>query len=147
MGRGLAIAATLLAGALVAAQPPANAQLSNHIGSLGAAFVSLVISTLIVGALLLISGSYSELSGIGGMQWQHTLGGIAGAAIVAVSLVTVKELGAGGVAAAAICTQLIFSVVLDRVGAFDLEQLGLTPLRVLGMVLLIAGTAAITSGR
>jgi hypothetical protein len=30
--------------------------------------VSLVISTFIVGALLLVTGSYSELSGIGGMQ-------------------------------------------------------------------------------
>jgi transporter family-2 protein len=146
MGRGLAIVATLIAGALIAAQPPANAQLSNHVGSLGAAFVSLIISTLIVGVLLIVTGSYSELDGIGGMQWQNTIGGIAGAAIVAVSIVTVKELGAGGVAAATVCTQLIFSVVLDRVGAFDLETIGLTPLRVIGIVLLIAGTAAITSG-
>ncbi|HEX6715051.1 MAG TPA: DMT family transporter [Thermoleophilaceae bacterium] len=144
--RALAIAATLLAGALVAAQPPANAQLSNHVGTLGAAFVSLVLSTLIVGALLVATGSYSELRGIGGFQPEHALGGIAGAAIVAVSLVTVKKLGAGGVAAATVCTQLIFSVVLDRLGAFDLEKIGLTPLRVFGIVLLIAGTVAVTSG-
>jgi transporter family-2 protein len=146
MERGFAIVATLVAGALVAAQPPANAQLSNHVGSLGAAFVSLVLSTLIVGVLLLVTGSYSELRGIGGMQPQHALGGIAGAAIVAVSLVTVKELGAGGVAAATVCTQLIFSVVLDRLGVFDLEQIGLSSTRVLGIVLLIAGTFAVTSG-
>lgn len=146
MERALAIIATLLAGALVAAQPPANAQLSNHVGALGAAFVSLVISTLIVGALLLATGSYSDLGGIGGMQPQHLLGGIAGAAIVAVSIIAVKELGAGGVAAATVCTQLVFSVVLDRLGLFDLEEVGLTPLRVLGIVLLIAGTVAVTSG-
>jgi transporter family-2 protein len=145
MGRGLAIVATMLAGALVAAQPPANAQLSNHVGSLGAAFLSLALSTLIVGVLLVATGSYSELSGIGGVRPEHALGGIAGAAIVAVSLVTVKKLGAGGVAAAAICTQLIFSVILDRAGAFDLEKIGLTPVRVLGIVLLIAGTVAVTS--
>jgi bacterial/archaeal transporter family-2 protein len=145
MGRGLAIVLTLLAGALVAAQPPANAQLSNHVGALGAAFVSLVISTLIVGVLLLVTGSYSELSGIGGMQPQHVLGGIAGAAIVAVSLVAVKELGAGGVAAAAVCTQLAFSAVLDRLGLFDLDQVGLTPIRLIGIALLIAGTIAVTS--
>lgn len=145
MERALAIAATLLAGALVAAQPPANAQLSNHVGSLGAAFVSLVLSTLIVGAVLLATGSYSELSGIGAMRPEHALGGIAGAAIVAVSLVTVKKLGAGGVAAATICTQLIISVVLDRMGAFDLKEIGLSPIRVLGIVLLIAGTVAVTA--
>lgn len=146
MERAVAIAATLFAGALVAVQPPANAQLSNHVGTLGAAFLSLVLSTLIVGALLLVSGSYSELRGIGGVQPEHALGGIAGAVIVAVSLVTVKELGAGGVAAATVCTQLIFSVVLDRLGAFDLKTIGLTPVRVLGIILLIAGTFAVTSG-
>ena len=146
MERAVAIVATLLAGALVAAQPPANAQLSSHVGVLGAAFLSLVLSTLIVGALLLATGSFSELGGIDGARPEHALGGIAGAAIVAVSLVTVKTLGAGGVAAATICTQLIFSVVLDRMGAFDLETVGLTPMRVVGIVLLIAGTVAITSG-
>lgn len=145
MGRGLAILLTAIAGALVAAQPPANAQLGTQVGSLGAAFISLVVSTLIVGALLLVTGSYSDLSGIGGMRPQHLVGGIAGAAIVAISLVTVKQLGAGGVAAAAVCTQLVFSVVLDRLGAFDLEVVGLTPMRVLGIVLLIAGTLAVTS--
>ena len=144
--RNLAIVATLIVGALIAAQPPANAQLSNHVGELGAAFVSLVISTLIVGVLLLVTGSVSDLGGIGGMRPVHALGGIGGAAIVAVSLVTVKQLGAGGVAAATICTQLIFSVVLDRLGAFDLSKIGLTPLRVIGIVLLIAGTFAVTSG-
>jgi transporter family-2 protein len=145
MGRGLAIVATLLAGALVAAQPPANAQLSDHVGALGATFVSLVISTLIVGALLVATGSYSDLGGIGGMRPQHLLGGIAGAAIVAVSVVAVKELGAGGVAAAAVCTQLVFSVVLDRLGLFDLDRIGLTPIRLIGILLLIAGTVAVTS--
>jgi transporter family-2 protein len=146
MGRGFAIVATLLAGALVAAQPPANAQLSTHVGSLGAAFVSLVLSTLIVGVLLLATGSYSELGGIGSMRPEHAVGGIAGAAIVAVSLVTVKKLGAGGVAAATVCSQLVVSVVLDRFGVFDLEKIGLTPIRAVGIALLIAGTFAITSG-
>lgn len=146
MDRWLAIVATLIAGALVAAQPPANAQLSDHVGALGATFVSLAISTVIVGVLLLATGDYAGLGGIGGMRPAQALGGIAGAAIVGVSIVAVKKLGAGGVAAATICTQLIFSVLLDRIGAFDLEKVGLTPLRVIGIVLLIAGTVAVTSG-
>lgn len=145
MDRWLAIVATLAAGALVAAQPPANAQLSNHVGALGATFVSLIISTLIIGVLLLATGDYADLGGIGAMRPEHVLGGIAGAAIVGVSIVAVKKLGAGGVAAATVCTQLIFSVVLDRTGAFDLDKVGLTPLRVIGIVLLIAGTVAVTS--
>jgi hypothetical protein len=36
--------------------------------------------------------------------------------------------------------------VLDRLGVLDLEKIGLTPIRVIGIVLLIAGTVAVTSG-
>lgn len=147
MDRVAAILLTLAAGALVAFQPPSNSQLSHHVGALGATFVSLLISLTIIAALLLITGSVSDLGGIGGFQPQHALGGIAGAAIVAISLVTVKKLGASGVVAATICTQLIVSVILDRAGVLGLERYYVTPIRVIGIVLLIAGTAAVTSGR
>ena len=147
MDRVAAIFATLGAGALVAFQPPANSQLSQHVGALGATLVSLLISTAIVLVLLVASGGVSDLGGIGGFRPQHALGGIAGAAIVAVSLVTVRKLGASGVVAATICTQLVVSVALDRAGVLGLAPHGLTPVRVLGIVLLVAGTAAVTSGR
>jgi uncharacterized membrane protein YdcZ (DUF606 family) len=44
------------------------------------------------------------------------------------------------VTGATIAGQLAMSVFLDRVGAFGLEQRGLTPLRVLGVALLAVGT-------
>ena len=52
MDRGPALAVTLVVGALVAFQPPANAQLARLVGDLGAAFTSLLFSTAIVGVLL-----------------------------------------------------------------------------------------------
>jgi transporter family-2 protein len=145
MARGLAIVVTLAAGALVAFQPPANALLARKVGDLGAAFTSLLLSTAIVGVLMVVAGQAGQLQGLGGFKPEHLLGGVAGAAIVLVSLITVRSLGVGGVAAVLVSTQLIFSALIDRLGWLDVEKVGLTAPRLLGVGLLIAGTALITS--
>ena len=140
MDRTLALIITLLTGALVAAQPPVNALIARHVTDLGAAFVSLAFSTLIVGALLLAVGDPSALLQVGQLQPVHALAGIAGAAIVVVSLVAVRELGAGGVTAALIATQLSVSVLLDRLGLFGLHEHPVTARSILGVALLFGGT-------
>lgn len=145
MERLLALAATLAVGGLVAFQPPVNAMLARHVGDLGAAFTSLVISTAIVGVLLVSAGSVGDLGGLGEFRPVHLIGGIAGAAIVLVTLISVRSLGAGGVAAALVSTQLIASALLDRAGAYGLDVAPITGTRALGIGLLIAGTLMVTS--
>ncbi len=49
-------------------------------------------------------------------------------------------IGAGGVAAATVTGQLTASVALDRLGAFGLDEVPLSPERLLGVGLLLAGT-------
>jgi transporter family-2 protein len=72
------------------------------------------------------------------------LGGIAGAGIVAISLVAVRPLGAGGVTAALVAGQLIVSVVIDRLGLLGLHQVQIGWERVLGVVLVIVGALLVT---
>ena len=146
MERALAILVTFAVGAAVAAQAPANDQLSKHVGTLGAAFMSLLLSTAMVAVVLAFAGGFGEVrDGIGGFQWEHTLGAIGGALIVTVSLVTVRELGAGGVSAALVAGQMIGAVILDRLGVLGLPEIALTPQRLFGVALLIAGTVLIVA--
>lgn len=145
MERILAIVATLGIGALVAFQPPANALLARHVGDLGSAFVSLTISTLIVGALLVAAGQVGELAGVSGFRPVHLLGGVGGAAVVFGTIITVRHLGAGGVVAALVCTQLAVSALIDRLGWLDVQQIGLTTERIAGIALLLAGTFLVTA--
>ena len=42
--------------------------------------------------------------------------------------------------AATVCGQLIVSALLDRAGVLGLDQVGLTPLRLLGFAFLMLGT-------
>jgi len=144
MERVLAIVATLAAGALVAFQPPANASLAKHTGALGATLISLTVSVVIIAGIMVFAGGFGSLRGVTSMEPVHLLGGIAGAAIVGVSLVTVTTLGAGGVVAATVTTQLIVSALLDRLGVLGLDQLELTPARLAGFGLLVVGTFLVT---
>jgi bacterial/archaeal transporter family-2 protein len=139
-----ALILTLAVGALVASQPPSNAALAHHVGDLGAAFVSLLISTVIVAVALVAFGDPGRLGGISGFRPEHALGGIAGAAIVAVSLVTVRTLGAGGVTAALVAGQLIVAVLLDRFGVLGLHRIQLDWERGLGVALIVAGAVLVT---
>ena len=59
------------------------------------------------------------------------------------ALIAVKSVGAGGVAAGTITGQLIASIVVDRLGAFGLEQTPLSVSRLAGVALLLAGTLLI----
>ena len=55
-------------------------------------------------------------------------------------LVTVSTIGAGAVAAATVTGQLTASVIIDRLGILGLEEQPLSPERIAGVALLLAGT-------
>jgi transporter family-2 protein len=143
----LAVFATLIVGGLIALQPPVNAQLAKATSVLGAAFISTGISAVIMGVLFVVAGHAGELGRVPDVKPVYLLGGLVGAALVSVTLVTVKTLGAGGVVAATVASQLIVSALLDRAGVLGLEKIGLSPLRIAGFVLLLAGTALVTAAR
>ncbi len=133
--------ATLVAGGLVGMQAPINSILGKAVGTFAAASVSFAIGLgVLVAITLFAGGGFDQLGEAGGLPWYYLTGGLLGAAYVTTVLVTVRTLGAGGVAAATIAGQLTMSVLLDRTGAFGLEERGLTPIRVFGIALLAAGT-------
>jgi transporter family-2 protein len=140
MDRGVAVLLMAAVGGLIALQPVVNAGLGRATGNLAAALVSFAVGTLLLAALVGLSGEGASLGSTFDVPWYYLLGGILGAAYVFTALVTVSSIGAGGVAAATITGQLVFSVVLDRMGVLGLEETPITLERVLGVVLLLAGT-------
>ncbi len=146
MDRTTAIVLTGLVGLLVAAQAPANGQLGKEVGDLGAAFVSLAIALVIVAVLLVTVGDVGRFTGgLGRIRPEHVLGGVGGAAVVLVSLIAVRSLGAGGVTAALVATQLVGSIVLDRLGVLGLDGSPITLQRVMGVTLLLGGMVLVTT--
>lgn len=143
MDRSLAVVVTAVAGGLIAAQAPINAGLGKATGSMPAALVSFSIGTLALAAVVVISGKAGGLDSTFDVSWYYLLGGFLGAIYVLNALVAVSVIGAGGVAAATIFGQLTTAMVIDRLGLFGLDQTPLTASRVLGVVLLLAGTVLV----
>jgi len=140
MDRGLAVMLTAVAGGLIALQAPINAGLGKTTGSLPAALVSFVVGTVALAAIVVLSGKAGGLGSTFDVSWYYLLGGLLGAVYVANALIAVSAIGAGGVAAATITGQLTASVVIDRFGWFGLDEVALTPERLLGVGLLLVGT-------
>jgi transporter family-2 protein len=140
MDRGAALIATVATGALVAFQPPANALLGRVVGDFGAAFISIAISLAILTVLLVTVGDVGQLGSLDHVKPEYVIGGIGGAAIVLVSLVAVRPLGAGAFVAALIAAQLTVSAVLDHLGALGLEKRPFDWQALIAVVLLLGGT-------
>jgi transporter family-2 protein len=145
VSKELAVVATVAAGGVVAAQAPANNVLSKYVGTFGAASVNFLVGTACVLVVTFaFAGGFEGDDGAASPAWYYwVLGGVGGVTIVATTLVTVRELGAGGVTAAIIAGQLALSVVLDRLGVLGLDERAITFEKVLGIALLALGTLLI----
>src|ERR1044072_9105369 len=140
MDKGLAVILTAVAGGLIALQAPINAGLGRATGSLPGALVSFGVGTIALAAIVVLSGKVGGLGSTFDVSWYYLLGGLLGALSVPNPLIAVSAVGVGGVAAATIPGPLAASVAIDRLGLFGLDQVPLTPDRVLGVALLFAGT-------
>ena len=139
--QGVAVAATVVAGGFIALQAPINAGLGGKVGKLPAATVSFTIGTIVLIAItLLFAGGFGNVGEARHLSWYYLLGGVLGAIYVTTALIAVRTLGAGGVTGATIAGQLAMSVTLDKLGVLGLAQRDITPTRLVGIVLLAAGT-------
>jgi transporter family-2 protein len=138
--KGLAVFLMAVVGGLIALQAPINAGLGKATGTFAAALVSFGIGTIALAAIVVLSGKAGGIPEATNVNWYYLLGGLLGAAYVFSALTLVDEIGAGGVAAATVTGQLTTSVLLDRAGAFGLDETALTWERMAGVGLLLAGT-------
>ena len=73
MDRGLAVLLTALAGGLIALQPPINAELGRFTGNLQAGLVSFLVGTLLLAAIVVLSGKAGSLSISRASCWMMTV--------------------------------------------------------------------------
>ncbi len=141
--RRIAGAFIVVAGLALAAQAPINAGLGDEVGGLEAAFVNFVIGSIVLAIAVVATRTAAGVPAASRVPRRFLAGGLIGAIYVAASVLLVRTIGAGGIAATTITGQLACSVALDRAGALGLDQRPLTPLRVAAVGLLIAGTCLI----
>src|SRR3954451_19545791 len=144
MDRTGALALTIAASALVAAQAPINSHLGKAVGTFQAAFVSFGIGTLALSVIVLFAaGGYGAID-LGSVRWYYLTGGLLGVVFVSTLLVTVRPLGASGILAAGLVGQLTASVIIDKYGLLGLERTAISANRVIGLALVAAGAWLVT---
>ncbi len=139
----LALAA--LAGIATAYQPGLNARLAEHAGARlwgGVANFGVGLLAMALVTLVMRPGAPSA-ERLGAGPWWMWLGGLCGAFFVTLALILVPRIGSAAYLSAMIAGQLVASVVIDHFGHMGLAVREVTPGRVVGILLVIAGMVAI----
>jgi transporter family-2 protein len=109
---------------------------------------TLVSFTLIIALFLIVAAVFPRplptAEGLEKMPWWAPLGGIIGAFAVVTGLLFVDKVGAGPFAALTVSANLIASVAIDHFGWLSTPEHAVSPLRALGVLVMIAGVALIT---
>jgi len=131
----------LLAGALMPLQAGVNAQLARWVGHpVSASLVSFAVGTL---ALLAYGAALRPglpaPTTLAAAPWWVWVGGLLGAVFVTAAAAFAPRLGAATFISITIAGQVLVSILLDHFGAVGFSARPLTPLRLLGALLLVAG--------
>jgi transporter family-2 protein len=131
----------VFAGIAITIQSGVNSQLRTAIQHpLMAAFISFVVGTIALAVLLIFSkDTIPGLSQYADVNWYKYTGGLLGAFVVTVTLVSVSQIGAGNMFVLIVAGQLITAVLMDHFGVLGLKQDPVSIQKLLGICLLVAG--------
>ena len=144
------IVLALIAGVVLPVQGAVNALLRHDLG--GAPFavgaISFFVATLAIAAVKLVVLAFRKtpspnIGGVQTMPWWGWLGGVAGATYVTTVFTAIPVIGAAAAVGFTVAGQQVASVFVDRYGWFRLPQRPVSGLRLVGVVLLLAGVAII----
>ena len=143
----LALLAVLLTGVGVAIETPTNALLTKSTGSvLWASLISFLVGAAVLALALLVLRPRLPAGWAAATPGYAWVGGLYGAAVVALSAWATPRLGAGTTLVVIIAAQVALGVLLDHLGV-----LGLTPhpagwLRMAGVAVVAGGAVMIARG-
>lgn len=137
------ILVALLAGATLPIQAGVNAKLADYVGGpVWAATISFAVGAAVLFVVVLAAyrGGTRHWSDA---PWWAWLGGGLGAVYVTASIVVAPRIGAAAFFSALVAAQLATSLLADRFGWVGYAHREITPLRLLGIVLVFTGAALV----
>lgn len=140
----LVVLFTFLAGVSGAIQSPTNNALSLHVGKLESSFICFVVGFLCAFIITLIAtkghltSSYKK-----GIEWWMLLGGVYGATIVFINMVSVVYLGSAFLMIATMLGQLTGGVLVDSFGLLKTSKIKANSWRWAGMAVIAVGVVIV----
>jgi transporter family-2 protein len=135
----------LIAGAGLAFQAVINTRLSQALGSpLWASVVQVFVGLVFLGfCVAILRQPIPTFAGAARLPWWIWTGGAIGAAYVLSVILTTRPLGVALMVASVVVGQSLAALAIDHYGWFGVEVHRLSPLRVVGVALLLAGVLLI----
>lgn len=135
----------VLAGAGLPVQLGMNNQIRLMTGSpMTAAFISFLVGTLTLGLYVLILRQPMPTPfQISSAPWWIWLGGVAGVVYIVVAIVVAPKIGPAVLFSLVVAGQLLNSIIIDHFGLFGYDVHHVTPMRLLGVALLVGGVVII----
>lgn len=138
----------LVAGALLAVQAGANAQLAKAVGSpFAATALQLSVGAGILLMVALLTGTLAALAALPRAEWWHAIGGLASAFYVVSAILVFPRLGAVVSVGLFIAGQMLASLLLDGYGLIGLAPTGLQAGTTFGTLIVLMGAVLIVRGQ
>lgn len=137
------------AGALIPVQTAVNSRLSRHLGAvLASSLVSFAVGSAALAVLVVASGTSVPWVATAVQQpWWVWIGGLCGLVFLTLNVVLLPRIGASATVVLPLVGQVLGGLMIDLTGAFDTAPRALNPPRVLGVLLVIVGAAAVNLQR
>lgn len=144
----LYLSMALLAGATIPTQAGINAKLNVYTGSpVTASIVSFAAGTITLVIFAFVTrASIPAVGAFAGAPWWIWIGGVLGAFYVASCVILANKVGAVSMLALILAGQLITSLFLDHYGLVGYQVQPITMMKVIGLILIIAGVVFIRMG-
>jgi transporter family-2 protein len=140
----LPVLLVLFAGGMIALQAPTNAMLARAGGSpVLAALISFAVGTVALLIVWLLSGSRPGTASFANLRWYAWLGGLYGAIYVSVAAFAAPRIGIASLITIGIAGQIAMALWLDHVGALGLARDPISPGRIVGALLVVAGVVLV----
>jgi transporter family-2 protein len=131
----------LFAGIAMSIQSGINAQLRGALQHpIIAALISFLTGTIALIVILVFSKqALPTLQQYSDVSFYKYTGGLLGAFIVTVTLISISKVGAGNMFVLIVAGQLITAVIMDHMGVLGLKENPLTVQKLIGISLVVAG--------
>ena len=134
----------LLSGAVLPIQAGLNARLGTAAQSpVYASAISFVVGTIALVVYILVTRQTASLAGMKELPFYIWLGGLLGAFYVTAIVLLFPKLGPGLTFGLVVAGQMIVSVLLDHYNILVAQQTPISYMKVLGIVLVVAGVVII----
>ena len=147
MADGLFLAVALAGGVALALQAGVNAQLKASMGTpMQTVLVSFGVGIALALVYCLVAGySWPSRGELAAAPWTAWLGGLLGVAYLWCVVAAAPKVGTGVTLALVVAGQMTTALVLDHFGALGLPVYAASPVRLLGLLLMVGGAGLLAA--